>query len=127
MSTNRKPEDGPAGRKRSTPRRQWELRLYIADREPRSAEAWANLNDLCEQHLPGLYRIEVVDLLKYPARSREDEILALPTVVRRWPQPEKRVIGRLSDPQKVLAALELRAAHPSQASQKPAISRGRHS
>jgi circadian clock protein KaiB len=127
MFTKRKAVDGPAGGERSARRKQWELRLYVADWEPRSAEAWTNLNDLCEQHLPGLYKIEVVDLIKHPARSREDEILALPTVVRRRPQPEKRAIGCLSNPEKVLAALELRAAHGSAASKKAAMSRRKDS
>ncbi len=98
----------------STPRHEpfdcWELRLYVCNWEPRSAAAWQQLNELCEQYLPGLYKIEVVDLLKEPHRSHEDQIVALPTVVRRRPQPEKRIIGRLSNTQGVLAALELGAA-----------------
>lgn len=88
----------------------WELRLYVASGEPRSKAAWTNLHELCEEHVPGLYQIEVVDLTKAPARSREDEILALPTVIRRRPLPEKRLIGSLSDREGVLSALGLRAA-----------------
>ena len=117
MFTRRKtPAHAPDKRKAAVPKK-WELRLYVADWEPRSAESWTNLTELCEQHLPGLYNIEVIDLVKDPARSREDQILALPTVVRRWPPPEKRVIGRLTDREKVLTALELRAATESGAGQ----------
>jgi circadian clock protein KaiB len=88
----------------------WELRLYVENWEPRSAAAIVNLKRLCEQHLPGKYRIQVVDLVKTPHRSHEDQILALPTVVRRLPLPERRVIGTLANAEAVAAALELRAA-----------------
>jgi circadian clock protein KaiB len=87
----------------------WELRLYVANWEPRSATAIVNLKRLCEQHLSGRYRIQVVDLLKTPRRSQEDQILAIPTVVRRFPLPERRVIGTLSNEKCVAAALELDA------------------
>lgn len=84
----------------------WELRLYIADWEPRSAAAMVNLKRLCEEHLLGRYTIEVIDLLKAPQRSHEDQILAIPTLVRRLPLPERRVIGTLSDGPAVAAELE---------------------
>ena len=86
----------------------WELRLYVANWEPESAEAWMNLKKVCERYLPGLYKIELVDLLKNPKHAREDQILALPTVVRRSPLPEKRIIGKLSDVERVVTALGIR-------------------
>ena len=97
----------------------WELRLYVSNWEPRSAAAWASLNELCEEYLPGLYRIGVVDLLANPRRSREDQIVAIPTVVRTHPTPQKQLIGKLSDKEKVLAALELRAAQPHLSARRP--------
>lgn len=98
----------------------WELRLYVTDWEPRSAESWSRLNELCEQYLPGLYRIEVVDLLKEPRRSHQEQIVALPTVVRRRPLPEKRTIGRLTETDKVVAALGLGGGAPSEAARRAA-------
>jgi circadian clock protein KaiB len=88
----------------------WELRLYVADWEPRSAAAMVNLKRLCEEHLLGRYTIEVIDLLKAPQRSLEDQILAIPTLVRRLPLPERRVIGTLSNGPAVAADLELPGA-----------------
>ena len=88
----------------------WELRLYVMNWEPRSAAAIANLKQLCEQHLVGNYKIHIVDLIKTPRRSQEDQILAIPTVVRRFPLPERRVIGTLSDSEAVAAALEMHTA-----------------
>ena len=88
----------------------WELRLYVMNWEPRCSAAMANLKELCEQHLAGNYKIHVVDLIKTPRRSQEDQILAIPTVVRRFPLPERRVIGTLSNGEAVAAALGLKAA-----------------
>jgi len=88
----------------------WELRLYVMNWEPRSAAAMANLKQLCEQYLVGKYKIRVVDLIKTPHRSQEDQILAIPTVVRRSPLPEKRVIGTLSNAEAVAVALEMAGA-----------------
>ena len=102
----RKPAENHA---RSAP---WELRLYVTDWEPRSAEAWSRLNQLCEEYLPGLYKIEVVDLGKEPRRSQQDQIVALPTVVRQRPLPEKRAIGRLDDKERVVSALGFRTGQP---------------
>jgi circadian clock protein KaiB len=79
--------------------------------EPRSAAAMANLKQLCEQHLEGKYKIHVVDLIKTPHRSQEDQILAIPTVVRRFPLPEKRVIGTLSNGKAAAVALEMANAN----------------
>ena len=86
----------------------WELRLYVAGQTPKSMTAFANLKKLCEEHLAGKYRIEVVDLLKNPQLARGDQILAIPTLVRRLPQPLKKIIGDLSNTERVLVGLDLR-------------------
>jgi circadian clock protein KaiB len=88
--------------------REWELRLYVAGQTPRSIAALANLRKLCEEHLKGRYRIEVIDLLVSPQRSRDDEILAAPTLVRRLPLPLRKIIGDLSKTERVLVGLQLR-------------------
>lgn len=93
-------------RKRS---RGWQLELYVMTWEPRSAAAMANLRQLCDQRLAGTYKIQIVDLAKSPRRCLEDQILAIPTVVRRFPLPEKRVIGTLSNAEAAAAALEMTA------------------
>jgi circadian clock protein KaiB len=87
----------------------WNLRLYIAGQTPRSLAAIRNLRTICEEHLDGKYRIEVVDLLKSPQLAMGDQILALPTLVRRLPAPLKRIIGDLSNIEQVLVGLDLRA------------------
>lgn len=87
--------------------KRWELRLYVANWDLRSAASWASLKAVCDQYLPGLYRIELVELSKHPQRCRQDQILALPTLIRRSPLPQKRIIGRLSQPASLLAALEV--------------------
>ncbi len=86
----------------------WELRLYIAGQTARSVEAFANLQRLCEEYLKGQYRIEVVDLLRNPQLARGDQILAIPTLVRKLPQPMKKIIGDLSNTERVLVGLDLR-------------------
>ena len=86
---------------------EWDLRLYVAGPTPRSIAAFSNLKRLCEEHLSGHYRIELVDVLDDPRRARYDEVLAVPTVIRRSPGPAKRVIGDLSDAARVLAELSL--------------------
>ena len=86
----------------------WELRLYVAGQTPRSLTAFANLKDICDEHLAGKYRIEVVDLVKNPQLAKCDQIVALPTLVRRLPEPVRKVIGHLSDTEKVLVGLQLR-------------------
>lgn len=86
----------------------WELRLYVAGTTPKSIEAFSNLKRICEQHLAGKYRIEVIDLLENPRLARGDQILAIPTLVRRLPQPLKKIIGDLSDTERVLVGLNLR-------------------
>lgn len=91
-----------------SPTAEWELRLYIAGQSPRSLAALANLKKLCEQHLAGKYRIEVIDLLKTPQLSRDDEIVAIPTLVRRLPEPMRKIIGDLSNTERTLIGLQLR-------------------
>lgn len=86
----------------------WELRLYVAGQTPKSLRAVENLQRLCEEHLPGRYKIEVVDLLKNPRLAKEDEIVAIPTLIRKLPDPIRRVIGDLSNVEKALVGLQLR-------------------
>lgn len=86
----------------------WLLRLYIAGETVRAREALRNLQHYCEEHLKGQYQIEVVDLNKNPERARQDDILAVPTVVRKVPEPVRRIIGDLSDKEKVLVGLNLK-------------------
>jgi circadian clock protein KaiB len=85
----------------------WLLRLYIAGQSPKSLRAFANLTTLCEEHLAGQYEIEVVDLVEDPSQARSDEILAIPTLVRRLPPPLRKIIGDLSNTQRVLVGLRL--------------------
>ncbi len=92
----------------------WILRLYIAGQTPKSIAAFANLQAMCEAHLAGHYQIEVVDLLEQPQLAQGDQILAIPTVVRRLPMPIRKIIGDLSDTERALVGLDLRpATHPS--------------
>ena len=104
-----KPAKSPAA-----PRRRvaapWQLRLYVVGQTDRSATAFANLQHLCEIHLKGRYHITVIDLLKQPQLARGDQILAVPTVVRRLPSPVRTIIGTLTDTARVLVGLDLRPA-----------------
>jgi circadian clock protein KaiB len=86
----------------------YNLRLYVAGQTPKSITALANLKAICEEHLAGRYRIEVVDLLQQPQLAAGDQILAVPTLVRRLPEPLKKIIGNLSDKERVLVGLDLR-------------------
>jgi len=85
----------------------WNLRLYIAGDSPKSRLALANLERMCERHLPGRYKIDVIDLVKTPELAKAHQILAIPTLVREVPEPIKRVIGDLSDESKALLNLDL--------------------
>jgi circadian clock protein KaiB len=85
----------------------WELRLYVAGETARSVQAFANLKKICEEHLRGRYRIEVVDLLKNPTLARGDQILAVPTLVRKLPPPVKKIIGDFTNTERVLVGLNL--------------------
>jgi circadian clock protein KaiB len=86
----------------------WNLRLYIAGRTPKSMAAFENLKRICEEHLKGKYQIEIVDLLVQPQLAKGDQILAVPTLVRRLPEPIKKIIGDLSNTERVLVGLDLR-------------------
>jgi circadian clock protein KaiB len=88
--------------------KEWILRLYVAGHSTRAAAALDNLEKLCEKHLAGQYEIEVIDLLKQPQLGRGDQIVAVPTLVRRLPPPVKRSIGDLSNAERVLVGLDLR-------------------
>lgn len=85
----------------------YNLRLYVAGQTPKSMTAIANLRKLCEKHLPGRYNIEVIDLMKDPALAQRDQIVAIPTLIRQLPEPLKRVIGDLSNAEKVLVGLDI--------------------
>ena len=86
----------------------FDLRLYVAGQTPKAIRAFANLRKICEEHLAGRYRIEVIDLLEDPQLGRGDQILAIPTLVRRLPEPIKKIIGDLSNTERVLVGLDLR-------------------
>jgi circadian clock protein KaiB len=87
----------------------WHLRLYVAGQSPKSLTAHANLKKLCDEHLAGRYEIEIVDLVEFPTLAKRDDILAVPTLVRRLPEPLRRIIGDLSDTERVLVSLRLQA------------------
>jgi circadian clock protein KaiB len=86
----------------------WQLRLYVAGQTPKSLEAFANLKKICQEHLEGKYQIEVVDLLLNPQLAKGDQILALPTLVRKLPEPMKKIIGDLSNTERVLVGLDIK-------------------
>jgi circadian clock protein KaiB len=88
----------------------WQLRLYVTDSTPKSLAALANLKRFCETQLKTRYRITVIDLVKHPHLAKGDQILAVPTVVRRLPRPVRTIIGTLSDTARVLVGLDLRPA-----------------
>ena len=91
----------------ANPPERWELRLYVAGHSPRSLAALTNLKKICESHLMGQYRIEVVDLLAHPELARADQIVAIPTLIRKLPPPMKRIIGDLSNRERTLVGMEL--------------------
>lgn len=125
-----------ANRKTSTPRKRansksdtvaskahrkrplWELRLYVAGMTATSVRAFDNLKRLCEEHLQGVYSIQVIDLLQRPALASGDQIIAVPTLVRRLPTPVKKIIGDLSNTERVLVGLDLRPAGHSWAASR---------
>jgi len=94
--------------KTGSPEKSWELRLYVAGQTPKSLAAFANLKEICEQHLAGQYHIEIVDLIKEPQLAADDQILAIPTLVRKLPPPLRKIIGDLSNTERVLVGLNLR-------------------
>ena len=87
----------------------WELRLYVAGQTPKSITAFVNLKKLCEEHLTGKYHIEVIDLLENPQLAKGDQILAIPTLVKKLPEPLRKIIGDLSNTERVIVGLDL---HP---------------
>ena len=91
------------------PSEQWELRLYVAGMTPAAKRAVANIRNICEAHLAGQYTLEVVDLFEQPALAEGDQILAVPTLVRELPSPLRKIIGDLSNTEKVLVGLDLRS------------------
>jgi circadian clock protein KaiB len=86
----------------------FQLRLYVAGQTPKSMAALTNLKKLCEEHLHGVYDLEVIDLIKQPQLAQGDQILAIPTLVRRLPHPVKKIIGDLSNSERVLVGLDIR-------------------
>jgi circadian clock protein KaiB len=86
----------------------WNLRLYTAGQSPKSLAALANLKRVCEEHLAGRYSIEVIDLLKNPRLAKDDQIVAIPTLVRKLPEPLRKLVGDLSDTERTLVGLQLR-------------------
>jgi circadian clock protein KaiB len=98
-----------SGRRSASSAERWELRLYVAGQTPRSLAAFVNLKQICESHLAGKYRIDVIDLVKNPQLARSDQIVAIPTLVRRLPPPQSKIIGDLSNTERVLVGLQLRA------------------
>lgn len=95
------------------PTAKWQLRLYVAGQTAKSLQAFANLKRICEEHLPGEYHIEIVDLLENPQLAKGDQIFALPTLVRRLPEPMRKIIGDLSNTEKVLVGLDLKSHQSS--------------
>ncbi len=90
----------------------WRLRLYVAGQTPKSVAAFANLKRICEEHLAGKYSIEIVDLVRNPQLARGDQIIAVPTLVRRLPEPVRKIIGDLSNTERTLVGLQLRPRRP---------------
>ncbi len=109
-SARRRPATGKAEKVRPFKRPVWELRLYVAGMTPTSIRAFENLKQLCEEHMHGAYKIQVVDLLEWPKLATGDQIIAVPTLVRRLPTPVKKIIGDLSNTERVLVGLDLRPA-----------------
>jgi circadian clock protein KaiB len=90
----------------------WNLRLYVAGHSAKCVAAVRNLNAFCEKHLAGRYRIEVIDLLENPKRARDDQILAIPTLVRKVPEPLRKIVGDLSSSERMLVGFDLRLSSP---------------
>jgi len=107
-TTNRKRDAQATPDEPQLPPEQWELRLYTAGQTPKSVSAFKNLKRICEEHMPGQYHIEVIDLMQNPRLAKEDQIVAIPTLVRRLPEPLRQIIGDLSDEERTLVGLQLR-------------------
>jgi circadian clock protein KaiB len=102
VNTDPEPQDDESG--------VWRLRLYVAGQTPRSLAAFANLRKLCEEHLSDRYSIEVIDLMQHPQLAAGDQIVAIPTLVRKLPQPLRRIVGDLSNTERALVGLDLKPA-----------------
>ena len=98
----------PKAKVEETDAERWNLRLYVAGQTERSVRAFDNLKKLCEEHLAGKYHIEVIDLMRDPRLARGDQIVAVPTLVRKLPEPVRKIIGDLSNTERVLVGLDLR-------------------
>lgn len=109
-SKDSKSQRSPGGRGSGGNPPLWELRLYVAGMTPSSVRAFENLKRLCDEHLEGIYSIQIIDLLERPALASGDQIIAVPTLVRRLPTPVKKIIGDLSNTERVLVGLDLRPA-----------------
>ena len=110
MSTNPTKPAAPKARPIKEKSETYTLRLYIAGKTPRSVAALDNLKKICEEHLAGRYKLQVVDLLENPQLARGDQILAIPTLVRKLPMPMRRIIGDLSNTERVLVGLDIRSS-----------------
>ena len=105
-------EPGSSGSPINSTTETWELRLYTAGQTPKSVQAFNNLKRICEEYMPGRYHIEVIDLVQNPRLAKEDQIVAIPTLVRKLPEPLRRIIGDLSDTERALVGLQLRPRTP---------------
>lgn len=103
----RAPKNGHVKQSDSGKLSSWNLRLYVAGQTPRSITAFQNLKNICEEYLKGQYNIEVIDLMENPTLARGDQILAVPTLVRKLPQPIRKIIGDLSNTERVLVGLDI--------------------
>ena len=97
-----------APNKKASSEKKWDLRLYVAGQTPRSLQALSNLKKICEEHLAGNYRVQIIDLLQQPQLAAGDQILAIPTLVRAIPKPARKIIGDLSNTERVLIGLDVR-------------------
>jgi circadian clock protein KaiB len=108
MMTGKAKTKAPRKTKTNDAEERWQLRLYVAGQTPKSIAAYANLKKICAEHLAGKYEIEVIDLLMTPQLARGDQILAVPTLVRKLPEPVKKIIGDLSNTERVLVGLDVK-------------------
>jgi len=104
-----KPETGDQEARVGEPK-EWQLRLYVAGQSPKSVRAFANLKQLCEEYMPGQFEIEVIDLIENPRLAKDHQIVAIPTLIRKLPEPIRKIIGDLSDTERTLVGLQLRPA-----------------
>jgi circadian clock protein KaiB len=108
VTTDMSPGDTAGAEAKAAEDKAWELRLYVAGQTPKSIRAIANLQRICEQELAGQYHVEVIDLMERPLLAKGDEIIALPTLVRKLPTPIRKIIGDLSDTEMVLVGLQIK-------------------